>query len=230
MHPAAPSIDPQVISLAPGFRALSLSVNAASIPDPDVASTALDRACQSVLAGGPDWSEAHLLAWAETFRRFGAKPQRTPCSAEALRKWVLRDGKLPSVNPVVDLYNAISLQYAVPVGGENYTAYIGAPRLVIAEGSELFDTLKGGEPVQESPERGEVVWRDDVGVTCRRWNWRQGIRTRINAETKQMWFILESLPAMPLGALHEAGNQLAEGLKLMMPDAAIESALIGIEP
>lgn len=34
-------------------------------------------------AGEPAWVEAHLAAWAEVFRRFGAKPQRTPCSAEA---------------------------------------------------------------------------------------------------------------------------------------------------
>jgi DNA/RNA-binding domain of Phe-tRNA-synthetase-like protein len=50
---------------------------------------------------------------------FGAKPQRTPCSAEALRKRVLKDGSMPAIDPIVDLYNAISLRYAIPVGGEN---------------------------------------------------------------------------------------------------------------
>jgi DNA/RNA-binding domain of Phe-tRNA-synthetase-like protein len=169
------------------------------------------------------------LAWADVFRKFGAKPQRTPCSAEALRKRVLRDGNMPSIDPVVDLYNAISIQYAVPVGGENVAAYVGAPRLVVADGTELFDTLKDGVLAHESPEAGEVVWRDDVGVTCRRWNWRQGVRTRLSSEAKQMWFILESLPAMPLEALHEAGDQLAQGLHLMMPGATIESKLIGFE-
>lgn len=229
MFSVSPSIDPRIASLAPGFRALSLSVNAAPIVNPDVAGEALSRACQSLLAGGAAWSEAHLVAWAEVFRQFGAKPQRTPCSAEALRKRVLRDGGLSSIDPVVDLYNAISLQYAVPVGGENYAAYVGTPRLTIAEGTEHFDTMKDGALAHESPEAGEVVWRDDVGVTCRRWNWRQGVRTRLNAEAKQMWFILESLPAMPLEALHEAGDQLAQGLRLMMPGAAITSTLIGFE-
>ncbi|MDI5754487.1 hypothetical protein MJL79_30330, partial [Salmonella enterica subsp. enterica serovar Montevideo] len=41
----------------------------------------------------------------------------------------------------VDLYNAVSLRYAVPVGGENSAAYCGSPRLVFADGSETFDTL-----------------------------------------------------------------------------------------
>ncbi|WP_447825341.1 B3/B4 domain-containing protein [Aeromonas salmonicida] len=167
------------------------------------------------------------ICWADLFRKFGAKPQRTPCSAEALRKRVARDGSLPSIDPVVDLYNAISIEYAIPVGGENLTTYEGMPRLVVADGSELFDTMKGGEVAHESPEPGEVVWRDDKGVTCRRWNWRQGVRTRLSVESSMMWFILESLPEMPQEALQAAGNKLIEGIQQMMPGAVIEQTVIG---
>ncbi|MBV4484469.1 B3/4 domain-containing protein [Pseudomonas sp. SWRI153] len=227
MLSVVPSIDPSVAQLAPGFRALSIVVQAAPITDAHVASEALARACQAVAAGGPDWAPAHLQAWADVFRQFGAKPQRTPCSAEALRKRVLRDSHLPSIDPVVDLYNAISLEYAIPVGGENAEAYVGSPRLVVADGSEPFDTMKEGMPAHEFPDAGEVVWRDDQGVTCRRWNWRQGVRTRLDAQAQHMWFILESLPAMPLEALTEAGDKLIEGLQQMMPGAEIESMLIG---
>lgn len=112
------------------------------------------------------------------------------------------------------------------VGGENLAAYVGTPQLTIANGSELFDTVKEGEPAYESPEPGEVVWRDDIGVTCRRWNWRQGVRTRLSVESQQMWFILESLPEMPLTALHEAGEMLIKGLQEMMPGAEIQQKLI----
>ncbi|PWE44839.1 hypothetical protein C9I49_12880 [Pseudomonas prosekii] len=82
-----------------------------------------------------------------------------------LRKRVLRDRSFASIEPVVDLYNAISIEYAIPVGGENAAAYVGSPRLVVADGTEVFDTTKGGAPALESPEPGEVVWRDDEGVT-----------------------------------------------------------------
>ncbi|MEP9321068.1 B3/4 domain-containing protein [Pseudomonas sp. LABIM340] len=227
MQPVTPWIDPAIAAIAPGFRALSITVEAAPILHPEVAEQALQRACAALAAGQPAWGDAHLAAWAEVFRRFGAKPQRTPCSAEALRKRALRDGSLPSIDPVVDLYNAISVQFAIPVGGENLAAYAGTPRLVIAEGSETFDTLKDGAPAHESPDTGEVIWRDDVGVTCRRWNWRQGVRTRLDAKAQRMWFILESLPEMPLEALHEAGNQLVSGLLEMMPDARAETLLVG---
>ncbi len=221
-----PSIDPTIFTLAPGFRAMSIAVEAAPITRPEVASKALKSACQQVIQDDVAWADAHLAAWAEVFRAFGAKAKRTPCSAEALRKRVLRDGTLPAIDPVVDFYNAISIRYALPVGGENIAAYRGAPRLVIADGSERFDTVKEGEVVYESPEPGEVIWRDDQGVTCRRWNWRQGVRTRLDASAHQMWFILESLPAMPLSALQQASDELVSGLQQMMPGAQIGKTLI----
>lgn len=222
MFSVLPSIDPKVSSVAPGFRALSITVEAAPIINPRIAGQALEQACHSISAGD--------APWAEVFTRFGAKPKRTPCSAEALRKRVLRDGSLPSIDPVVDLYNAISIRYAIPVGGENIEAYVGQPRLVVADGSELFDTVKDGEVAHESPEPGEVVWRDDLGVTCRRWNWRQGVRTRLNADAGKMWFILESLPAMPLQALFDAGEELIKGLHQMMPGVKTEQTLVTYSP
>ncbi|WP_374653515.1 B3/4 domain-containing protein [Dongia sp.] len=221
-----PSIDPRVAALAPDFRALSIVME---IGEPLIASVG-ERALQEAFgAAGPDapnWASEHLAAWAQVFQKFGAKPQRTPCSAEALRKRFLRDGALPRVNPIVDLYNAISLQYAVPVGGENLDAYAGAPKLTIADGSEAFDTIKDGNPAIEAPDPGEVVWRDDQGVTCRRWNWRQGVRTRVNADTRRIWFILERLGSMPQRALEEAGDKLVSGLKEMSPGARIDMSLV----
>jgi DNA/RNA-binding domain of Phe-tRNA-synthetase-like protein len=219
-------IDSRIATLAPDFRALSVVVDAGAILDRARADEALELAYRAVAQNEPAWAQSHLEAWADVFRRFGAKPQRTPCSAEALRKRVVRDGSLPRVNPVVDLYNAVSLRFAVPVGGENFDAYVGRPLLTIATGSEVFDTVKDGQPAEESPEAGEVVWRDDHGVTCRRWNWRQGVRTRLTADARRMWFILESLGPMPIAALHDAGAALEDGLRAMMPQSHIETRLL----
>ncbi|MFP2203215.1 B3/B4 domain-containing protein [Enterobacter ludwigii] len=226
MSLVTPSIDPRLTGIAPGFRALSILVEAAPIIQPDVASAALAQACQQVLTDDVAWAEAHLSAWDDVFRAFGAKPKRTPCSASALRKRVLKEGALPPLDPVVDIYNAISIRYAIPVGGENLAAYAGAPRLTLAEGNEPFDTLKEGQPVIEYPDAGEVIWRDDIGVTCRRWNWRQGVRTRLDSQAQHMWFILESLPSMPLSALQEAGDELVSNLQRLMPGSTAHLQLI----
>jgi DNA/RNA-binding domain of Phe-tRNA-synthetase-like protein len=219
MSLVTPSIDSRLAGIAPGFRALSILVEAAPITHPEVAAAALAQACQQMLNDDVPWADAHLSGWDEVFKAFGAKPKRTPCSASALRKRVLKDGALPPLDPVVDIYNAVSILYAIPVGGENLAAYSGAPRLTLADGSEPFDTFKEGQPVVEHPEPGEVIWRDDLGVTCRRWNWRQGIRTRLDSQAHTMWFILESLPSMPLAALEEAGKVLVDSLQRLMPGA-----------
>ena len=226
MSLVTPSIAPRLTGIAPGFRALSILVKATPITQPDVASAALAQACQQVLTDDVAWAEAHLSAWDDVFRAFGAKPKRTPCSASALRKRVLKEGALPPLDPVVDIYNAISIRYAIPVGGENLAAYAGAPRLTLAEGNEPFDTLKEGQPVIEYPDAGEVIWRDDIGVTCRRWNWRQGVRTRLDSQAQHMWFILESLPSMPLSALQEAGDELVSNLQRLMPGSTAHLQLI----
>ena len=226
MSLVTPSIDSRLAGIAPGFRALSILVEAAPITHPEVATAALAQACQQMLNDDVPWAAAHLSDWDEVFKAFGAKPKRTPCSAAALRKRVQKDGSLPSLDPVVDIYNAVSIRYAIPVGGENLAAYSGAPRLTLADGSEPFDTYKEGQPVMEHPEPGEVIWRDDLGVTCRRWNWRQGMRTRLDSQAQSMWFILESLPSMPLAALEEAGEELVNNLQRLMPGATAQIQLM----
>ena len=223
-------IDPRIATIAPDFRAMSIVVDLIEPLRGDQAEVALNEAYRAVREDACSWALDHLAAWAVVFQKFGAKPNRTPCSAEALRKRFLRDGSLPSVNPIVDLYNAISLRYAVPVGGENLNAYVGQPRLTVADGSESFDTMKDGAPATEAPEPGEVVWRDDLGVTCRRWNWRQGVRTRLDPDARRMWFILESLGAMPLDALKQASNNLATGIKAMSAGALVEAELLTFGP
>lgn len=116
------------------------------------------------------------------------------------------------MNRLTDLYNAVSVLYQVPLGGEDLARYAGPPRLVRATGDEPFDTQVAGEPVVERPEAGEVVWRDAEGVTCRRWNWRQGRRTQLTDATTAALFILDALGVMSDAALQAATDDLVERL------------------
>jgi DNA/RNA-binding domain of Phe-tRNA-synthetase-like protein len=172
-------VDPAVIALRPDYRAMLLAVDGI-VPAPSDASTdallqAAEAAARRVLEGRSVEEVHHVGAWREAYRAFGAKPQRTRSSLEALLR---RAGSgLPRVNRLTDLYNAVSVLHQVPLGGEDLTRYSGSPRLVRATGEEVFDTVSGGEAVVEHPDPGEVVWCDDAGVTCRRWNWRQARRT-----------------------------------------------------
>jgi DNA/RNA-binding domain of Phe-tRNA-synthetase-like protein len=218
--PLHPIIAPEIFSLCPDFVALSLSFEDARNATSDAISEALLAKAIANLDATP-WAEAHLEAWREAYRAFGAKPKRTPCSAEALRKRALKDGLMRPLNAVVDLYNSISLEFAIPVGGEDAVSYDGLPHLCRATGMEDFHCIADGQPAVETPEPGEVIWRDDTGVTCRRWNWRQGPRTQITESTSAMWFVLERLEPMPIEALLHAGQTLTAGLRRLSPGLAV---------
>ncbi len=216
-----PEVNAAVWALRPDYVAVSIVARGCR----NEASSAPARIV-SVDAPRPAWAEAHLASWREAYKAFGAKPQRTPCSAEALWRRLQRDGPLASINAIVDLYNAVSVTYAVPVGGEDLSAYAGPPRLVRAVGNESFETTRDGQSALEMVEAGEVVWRDDEGVTCRRWNWRQTPRTRITVATTDIWFVLERLEPMPIEALLQAGESIAEGVRSLAPHAQISQRLI----
>jgi DNA/RNA-binding domain of Phe-tRNA-synthetase-like protein len=221
--PFEPEIDPAIWHLRPDFAALSISVQSARNGPSDEASTAMLANAAAGLEGPTPWAAAHLESWRAAYRAFGAKPQRTPCSAEALRK---RAGALPAVNRLVDAYNALSLRYAVPIGGEDLDAYAGSPRLIMAKGGEPFATICDGAAANEPVDPGEVVWRDDAGVTCRRWNWRQSVRTRLEPHSTAMWFVLERLEPMPLDALQEAGAALITEIRALAPAAEVSTRLL----
>lgn len=221
-------IDAEIFVLRPDFRAVSIHASGMrNMAKDELASAWLEQACASPCA--EPWADAHRESWREAYRAFGAKPQRTPCSAEALLKRCLRDGSVPGVNAVVDLYNAISLRHAIPIGGEDAGTYVGSPLLTRAIGDEAFDTVEAGAPKVEYPEKGEVIWRDDHGVTCRRWNWRQGVRTRIEEHTTEMWFVLEALDPMPFDALRRAADELLQGLQSISSAASLEAMLLTAE-
>lgn len=220
------TVSDDVRTLAPGFAHLVVEARGlVNGPSDEASSALLDEAAARLatrLGGTPPQDEPHIAAWRAAYAAFGAKPSRTRNSAEALARRALADGGLPRVNRLVDVYNAISVAHVIPVGGEDLDRIEGEMRLVRAAGEEPFETAAGGEQVVEHPEPGEVVWRDTAGVTCRRWNWRQGVRTRLTETSTGALFLLERMAPMTLDALEEAGVELAETLEKFSPGARIE--------
>jgi DNA/RNA-binding domain of Phe-tRNA-synthetase-like protein len=226
---AAATVDAAVFDLRPDYRAVLLTADGLRGGPSDATSerilTDAEATAHRHLAGRPPEQLPHLAAWREAYRAFGAKPQRTRPSVEALLRRLDGAG-LPRIDRITDVYNAVSVAHLLPVGGEDRAAYAGPPRLVRAEGSEPFDTTAGGEPVVEHPEAGEVVWRDDAGVTCRRWNWRQGTRTRITTGTRSAVFILDVLAPATDAAVPAAADALTEALLALSPDATVHRRLL----
>ncbi|MFE4664360.1 B3/4 domain-containing protein [Streptomyces sp. NPDC056716] len=219
------TVSDEVHALVPGFTHVTVEAHGlVNGPSTDAGSALLDEAAERLavrLAGRAPHEDPHMAAWRAAYTAFGAKPSRTRNSAEALAKRALTDAGLPRINLLVDLYNAISVAHLIPVGGEDIDRIEGGMRLVRAHGDEDFVTVAGGEESVEHPEPGEVVWRDGLGVTCRRWNWRQGPRTRLGEGTSSGIFLLESLAPMPVAEVEAAAAELAELLEKFSPGAEI---------
>jgi DNA/RNA-binding domain of Phe-tRNA-synthetase-like protein len=225
---AGASIDAAVFALRPDYRALLLAVDGI-VPgqcdqDSDAPLQAAEAAAREALGGGPAEQLPHVAAWREAYRAFGAKPKRTRNSLEALLRRAASG--LPRVNRLTDCYNAVSVLHQIPVGGEDLTRYTGAPRLIRAAGGEPFDTAADGIAVIEHPDPGEVVWCDDAGVTCRRWNWRQARRTQLREDTSTALFILDALDPVTGQALHAAADDLLARLARFGPDVRSARRLI----
>ncbi len=214
-----------VRALRPDFALCALAVTSAGNGPGDAGSEAGLRDAEAWAAAGAD-VQPHIGAWQDAYRAFGAKPQRTAPSVDALWKRA-RAGTLPRVNWLVDLYNAVSVRHVLPVGGEDLARFVGPIRLVRAAGDEPFETVANGAALVEHPAPGEVVWADDLGVTCRRWNWRQGTRTRLVETSTDALFLLERLDPMPLAALDAAADVLAAAILDRYPAAVIERRRIG---
>jgi DNA/RNA-binding domain of Phe-tRNA-synthetase-like protein len=216
-------IHPVVAERFPGLRVVAVTAAGVHNGPPDERSQAwLDEAAVAAQALHPTGRAAdhpHVAAWRAAYSSFGSKPSRYPSSVEALTARVLKGGALPAVDLLVDLSNAVSVRFGLPLGGEDVAHVAGREILQVAGGGEPF--LERGTDEAEAVPAGEIVWADDEGVTCRRWNWRQCARTAITLETTDVAFVLERLPGLDLDVQDEAAAALAAGLAELGGDARI---------
>lgn len=226
-------LDPAVEERFPTYRGLVLIASDLTNASSDEQSLALLREAEAharrAFAATRPADHPHLAAWREAFRAFGVKPQRMMNSAEALITRVVKGGELPAVNRLVDAYNAVSVRFVVPCGGEDLDRVAGPVTLKFADGTEDFETVKDGASFTDHPAPGEVVWADEAGVTCRAWNWRQGTRTRLTEGTTSAYFLFDALPPMTSGELERAGDELEALLTALSPGCRIDRVRLGQE-
>ena len=189
----------------------------ASSPHSEAVLQAAESAALARLGQTPPHELPEVAVWRDAFASFGVKPREARSSVEALLRRCEKG--LPRIDRLTDVYNAISIAHLVPVGGEDLSGYVGPARLVIADGSQTFDTVVDGEATEQFADVGEVVWRDDRGVTCRRWNWRQCVRTRLTETTTDAIFIFDGLGPRARERVASAAESLIRELSVDSPNA-----------
>jgi DNA/RNA-binding domain of Phe-tRNA-synthetase-like protein len=205
----------------PGFRAsVVFAMGLRNSPSTPTSRAWLQAGAERGLAAlrsGPPKDHPSIRNWRDAYSAFGAKPSAYPCSAEALLQRALKEGAdaVPAINVLVDAYNAASLAYLLPIGGEDLDQVSGCCELRFAQAG---DCRAEGDDASNAPKPGEAVWADDRGWTCRRWNWRQGIRTRLTEQTRNAYFLVEGMASATYepdidGAVNELCRRIVESVR-----------------
>ncbi|MFA5836541.1 MAG: phenylalanine--tRNA ligase beta subunit-related protein [Bellilinea sp.] len=154
----------------------------------------------------------YIATWREAYRKFGAKPKDYPSSVENLTRRVLNGATIGHINNLVSLYNTISLRHILPVGGEDLDKIVGDVLLTRAGNDESAVFLLG-EKESRAPHAGEIIYKDEVGAICRRWNWKEADRTKLTQETQNAFLVIETLPPVTRDTVETAIRELADFVK-----------------
>ncbi len=149
-----------------------------------------------------------IKPWRMAFSKLSISGSKFPSSIESMAKRTLRGDPFPRINPLVDLYNSVSLKYLVPMGGHDLNTIKGNIYLQFAEGWEPFVPMGGGETV--TVPKGELVYRDDQEVLTRNWVWRQCEKDKATEETKNIFIPIDVLEEVGRGCAEEIIRELSE--------------------
>ncbi len=132
-----------------------------------------------------------LAAWRSVFRAFGVDPTRYRSAAESLLRRLTKKGDIPSINLMVDLYNLVSIRYALPMSAFDLRSLSGDLTVRFADGTERFTAHD--EPEVIHPQPGEVIFVDDAGlVFARRWCWKQSLESSTALDTATALITIEA--------------------------------------
>jgi DNA/RNA-binding domain of Phe-tRNA-synthetase-like protein len=149
-----------------------------------------------------------IKPWRVAFSKLGISGSKFPSSIESMARRILRGDPFPRINPLVDLYNSVSLRYLVPMGGHDLDTLKGNIYLWFAEGWEPFTPLGGGETVVVP--KGELVYRDDQEVLTRNWVWRQCEKDKATDKTKNIFIPIDVLGEVGRGCADEIIRELSQ--------------------
>src|SRR6187402_2961821 len=84
-----------------------------------------------------------IQAWRRVFSRMGLKPTQYRCASESLLRRFKKEGAMPQLHPLVDVCNAASLAFAVPVAVFELAKVEGFLEVRRAVGNESYLAFSG---------------------------------------------------------------------------------------
>jgi DNA/RNA-binding domain of Phe-tRNA-synthetase-like protein len=162
---------------------------------------------RSRLAERPEAELPEIQAWRRAFARMGLKPTQYRCAAESLLRRFRKEGSLPRLHPLVDLANAVSLAFAIPVAAFDVSEITGELAVRYAAGHEEYLTFSG--EVQH-PAAGEVIFADQAAQAhARRWTNRQSGLSAVRDSTTAALIVAEAMHERAAADIQELVTALA---------------------
>ncbi len=153
-----------------------------------------------------------LLVWKEAYRKFGSNPNKFTPSIVFLAKQVMSGKPVRTISPAVDAFNAISIKYLIPCGGDDMDTVEDDVTLGCAASDETFAPIFKPEDI-EHPDSGEIIYvnRRTKRVLCRRWNWRNADFSKITPESKNLAINVDGMmPSISRQEIEKAAEELAQ--------------------
>ena len=180
------------------------------------------------LATGSEGEFAEVQAWRRAFSRMGLKPTQYRCAAEALLRRYRKEGSLPSLHPLINLCNAASLAFAIPVAAFDVAHISGDLEVRHATGDETYLTFTGAT---EHPEPGEVIFADSAGQAhARRWTNRQSGASAVRDTTTTALIVAEALHDTAARDVRALQAALVDALKAVWPVIPVTAVLTQSAP
>lgn len=166
------------------------------------------ESCTAALEGVAIKQAPEIVPYREAFRALGINPNKYPCSIEALLTRIAKGKGMPSINPLVDFGNAVSLRHRIPIGAHDMATFRdGVLEVRPARDGDRFNPFGGGEA--EIPDPGEIVYVSGGEVRTRRWTWRQSETGKITDATDSLLFPVDGFADVNRAQTLAARDELA---------------------
>lgn len=167
--------------------------------------------CEEKFSGVKVKEAPEIVPYREAFLALGINPNKFMCSIEALLTRIAKGKGFPHISPIVDLGNAVSLKYQLPIGAHDMGTVAASLDVRPAREGDTFIPFGGTEA--EAPEMGEIVYVSGTEVRTRRWTWRQSEIGKITGETRDLLFPIDGFAGVNLEEVLAARAELAEAIE-----------------
>ena len=208
------------VVVARGLDNRSVDVRPAELLRQSIAAT------ESKFAAAKAKESVEIAPYREAFARLGINPNKFLSSIEAMASRIEKKKGFPSINPVVDLGNAMSLKYLLPMGAHDIDAASGDIQVRFSRQGDLFTPF--GETAAEVLENDELIYSAGDRVKTRRWIWRQSEEGKVTEESRNIFFPIDGFSDGKLERVLAARDELAEQLQRIF-GASVQVGLVNKE-